>query len=297
MTKHSSIFVLLALLPACDQVLGLKERPPDAAIDAPEVTTCLTDPSYRSLGTIPESRYAAGTTPGTWLAARDECRALGAHLVVATQFDAEWNALSGVGRLANSHWVGVTNFAPSSGVLESVTGEPVGTRQPPWGIDQPDGRPGEECVAFESGTLSDVACDGPYVAACECELPVTCQTSVAPRSYEVIAAATTWDGAHAACEAIGLRLAVVTDSNELETIIGTFGGGSFWIDATDRAEEGRWRTRDGCRPYLRWGTMGPRAEPNGGASENCAAIIDASSMELIDANCDAAIYSTLCETL
>lgn len=297
MTNHSSILALVALLPACDQVLGLKERPPDAAIDAAEVTTCFTDPSYRALGTIPGSRYAAGTTPVTWLEARDECRALGAHLVVATQLDAEWLALSGGGRLANSHWIGVTNFSLASGVLESVTGEPVGTRQPPWATDQPDARSGEECVAFESGTLSDVKCDGPYVAACECELPVTCQTSVTPSSYQIIPAATSWDGAHAACEAIGYRLAVVTDSTEFETIRGTFGGGSFWIDATDRVEEGRWRTRDGCLPYQRWGAVGTRAEPNGGASENCAAIIDASSMELIDANCDAAIYSTLCETL
>lgn len=297
MTPRSWIFALGALIPACDRVLGLEERPADAAIDAPEVATCTTDSSYRSLGSIPESRYAVGTQPMTWLEARDECRALGAHLVVASHPDAEFTALAGVDRLANSHWIGVTHFSTDA-LFESVTGEPVGIKQPPWAAGQPDSMPGEECVALEAGTLRDVPCAGPYVAACECELPVTCQPSLTPSTYQLIPAATTWDGAHAACAAIGLRLAVFTDWEDFENILGAFGGGSLWVDATDRAEEGHWRTRDGCLPYLRWG-RGPalRAEPNGGASENCAAIVDSGAMELIDANCDAAIYSTLCETL
>lgn len=316
--RASAITCVLAALAGagCDVVFGFAD-PPDAgaggdaedaptdaadAIDAPlvqPIPSCWLDPNYRQLGTLPSARYRVGPTGQTWTAAQQACVADGAHLVVASESDSEWQALlDPTFQLPMAHWLGLTD-ALTEATWVADTGEPVRLGSgSTWGTLEPNnsGLAGEDCAAREGATITDLPCDYPRGVVCECERPVTCADGakglrpIVSTGGEVDVA-----GAHAVCAASGLRLAVLSSAAEQEEAIVVsrmYPGVVLWLDATDMIEEGNWRTSTGCRPYARWAywTQTTR-EPNGGAGENCAAIM---SGELVDYGCTSKA-AVLCE--
>lgn len=304
--RVSAITCVLAALAGtgCDVVFGFSEPgdagvggdvldPPTDAIDAPLVQptpACWLDPAYRQLGTLPSARYRVTPMSQVWAAAQQTCVVDGAHLVVASEPDSEWQALiDPASQLPVAHWLGLTDVN-TEGAWVAETGEPVRLGQgSTWGLLEPNnsGMLGEDCAAREGPTITDLPCDYERSVVCECELPVTCtdgERGLVPMA--MVNAEVGADGARAACEASGMRLAVLSTPAEQEQAIFLSRGNPgalLWVDASDTALEGDWLTRDGCRPYGRWAYyQGTAREPNGGAAENCAAMLGG---ELIDYGC------------
>jgi len=103
--------------------------------------------------------------------------------------------------------------------------------------------------------------------------------------------------AQANCLAIGASLALVTSAEKqaaVQDFIQSEGIGQrdgVWVDGSDAAEEGVWRTAAGdVMSYL--GFTG--VDPNGGTSENCMLFAGA---EVLDDGCDRDYKSvaSLCE--
>jgi len=102
--------------------------------------------------------------------------------------------------------------------------------------------------------------------------------------------------AQANCHAIGGRLALVSSAQKLDAIqafiLSKLGPKSdVWVDGSDAAIEGAWRTSTGdIIRYIGWTGV----EPNGGTSENC---ITLRGKEVKDEGCDRGnkVIAALCE--
>jgi len=112
--------------------------------------------------------------------------------------------------------------------------------------------------------------------------------------YQIIYNATGRDGASAGCQSLGGHLALISDAQEKAAIqgylasLGLTDTDKFYIDGSDAAEEGVWRTEAGdVMTYTGW-TSG---QPDGGTGQNC---IGVSVTRLFDARCTS-IQCAICE--
>jgi len=100
------------------------------------------------------------------------------------------------------------------------------------------------------------------------------------------------------CLAIGASLALVTSAEKhaaVKDFIQSEGirpWDGVWVDGSDAAKEGVWRTAAGdVMSYLGWNDV----EPNGGTTENCITLDGAG---MADFGCDtayASVLASLCE--
>lgn len=96
-----------------------------------------------------------------------------------------------------------------------------------------------------------------------------------------------WDDARAACVADGAHLAIAETAGEAS--LAAIGD---WLGISDVAVEGEWRTLDGAlATYLPWAA----GQPDGGATENCVRLDDATQTIEDRACADLRDYTCECE--
>jgi hypothetical protein len=92
------------------------------------------------------------------------------------------------------------------------------------------------------------------------------ERALAGRRYRVVPKVLTWRQALAACEALGGRLAIVTDAEQnafLTQLVRESGLDEAWLGATDEAAEGKWLWVDGSPlAYANWGPGQPNNKQN-----------------------------------
>ena len=97
--------------------------------------------------------------------------------------------------------------------------------------------------------------------------------------YKVFNKSVTWEKAKAYCENQGGYLATITSKKEHDYIVGLIEKSKsksfFWLGATDRAEEGKWKWITGEKwNYTNWGNGQP---DNYGSKENALQIVNSKS--------------------
>jgi len=83
----------------------------------------------------------------------------------------------------------------------------------------------------------------------------------------------------------------VTTTAKRDAIQAYLGGNDLWIDGSDAAQEGTWRTEDGQTVPIPFETIYTPSEPNGGTADNCLFM---DSDELGDFPCTATL-GYICE--
>ena len=147
----------------------------DAGCEYERRPVCECDPAYRppptplcrtaATGFVLESgrRLFPRTTPRTWQEAEDDCRSIGAHLVVVADAD-ENDEVDG--RFSDPIWIGYTDAA-SEGQFTWVTSSPSTFHR--WTSGTPTNDLADCAVLQSSGTWLDVPCGDSHAYACECD--------------------------------------------------------------------------------------------------------------------------------
>jgi hypothetical protein len=136
---------------------------------------CECDPDYRPpptplcrqiAGAMVHSgrQYFARMTPRTWKDAEDDCKSIGAHLMVIG--DTDENTALDVAFNGSAYWIGFTDAA-TEGQFQWVDGSPSLFHRFVTSVPANNGR---DCAALLDGGLwSDLLCDMTQPYACECD--------------------------------------------------------------------------------------------------------------------------------
>lgn len=108
--------------------------------------------------------YFSRTTPRTWQDAENDCKSIGAHLLVIG--DLHENALLDAAFNGIEHWIGYTD-AVTDGVFQWVNGSPSPFHRFTAGVPT---NVAEDCsVLLEGGAWDDQTCSKTFPYACECD--------------------------------------------------------------------------------------------------------------------------------
>jgi hypothetical protein len=108
-------------------------------------------------------RYFQRSMPRTWQDAEDDCKSIGAHLVVISDVD-ENAAMDGL--LFMPHWIGYTD-AMTESQFQWVDGSPSTYHR--FAGEVP-ANPDQDCAVLQDGgAWADQPCDATYRYACECD--------------------------------------------------------------------------------------------------------------------------------
>lgn len=143
---------------------GVCECEPDFI--APPVPACRAMPGGE---TVNGRLYFARSTAATWSAARADCRAMGADLIVPS--DQTENAIVAAPNqlhVKTDAWIGVSRTNSSGGAFTPVVGASPFTN---WTDEAPHDGAGRDCVALlvASGRWDNQACTTMHPYVCECD--------------------------------------------------------------------------------------------------------------------------------
>ncbi len=205
-----------------------------------------------------------------WTAAKTYCDSIGGHLVTITSKEEQEmvNTLLQKGG-CSAYWSGKTDES-SEGSWSWVTGEQMNYTN--WASGQPDNYNGIESYGqvYKNGTWNDAPNDvrvinesGDFGFICEYEQPVVTATATYNgHTYELYDIAyIDWQDAVNHCNSIGGYLVSITSAEEqkvVENLIQQGSCESYWIGATDEAEEGKWKWASGeTVNYTNWASGQP----------------------------------------
>jgi len=146
----------------------------DTACEDSKRVLCECDPAYRPPPTpacraLPGAttrsgrKYFKRTPARTWQEAEDDCKSIGAHLLVIGDTD-ENTELDGA--FSGASWIGYTD-AVTEGQFQWVDGSPSTFHS--FGATVPT-NDGQDCAALQDGgAWTDLACDTILAYACECD--------------------------------------------------------------------------------------------------------------------------------
>lgn len=231
--------------------------------------------------------YLFGTTNKTWTQSRTACQAIATGYDLATVSDSTENAYI-KGQLTADSWIGYSDATPGTWAWASGTSTYTN-----WRV-QPDGGTSQNCVAIDdaTGLWTDESCAGSRPFVCEVT-PLICATGTSLHNgncYKFDSTTRSWATARTTCQAIGTGYDLVTVNDATEnTWLVSQASGDFWAGATDSSTEGTWSWASGTSTFTNW-----RQGPDGGTSENCATLSDATG--LWDDNSCSSSYRYVCET-
>jgi hypothetical protein len=214
--------------------------------------------------------YKLISTAKTWANAKNDCLALGGHLVSITS-SGENNFVSTLAG-SNTIWIGFTDEA-SEGTFQWVTGEDVVYTN--WSTYEPNNCCGGEDYAemVDTGLWNDNG--GPrdpnltryYV----CEWEEHGGTMYNKHEYRLYTDEKTWANAKSDCLSRNGHLVSITSSGENDFVSNLAGSNTVWIGFTDEVSEGTWQWITGeSVVYTNWAAP----EPNDyGAGEDYGEMI------------------------
>jgi hypothetical protein len=189
--------------------------------------------------------YTRHDVPLSWEAARRDCQAAGGDLFAYSSYrELEIVGPALLGERASAFWIGLGRRAAAP--FAWVTAEPLPPPAPGWAPGEPRARPDEESCAFQSPAAAAPAAPGawPWTAArCDRPLPYVCER--APwtvraenrHGYKAFFRPLPWDGARAACAALGAHLVTIADAAEND-FMSAQAHAPLWMGAHDRVAEG-----------------------------------------------------------
>ncbi len=234
--------------------------------------------------------YCARYTPLSWDEARAKCREEGgslARLETAEEQDALRTKLATRNVVRGDFWIGLQRDEQDRWIW--LDGTPL--RAAFWSDGEPNNwGGGEPCaqVYAASGRWNDLSCDGrlPFL----CSLPRKSEPAsggfqpfrcpgklIQGRSgaYCYHDTPATWDEARQACGQAGGDLAMFPDERDYEALIGgesaSLRVARFWIDLSDRAQEGAWVWGDGTPATS--ADWHPGEPNNAGNQEHCGELL------------------------
>ncbi|KAK3106670.1 hypothetical protein FSP39_024902 [Pinctada imbricata] len=241
------------------------------------------------------SCYQYITTSTTWSSANQMCQqsSLSATLAVINDVYEDAYIQSLVGCPTCSYWIGLGD-QQTSGTYSWVKNWPVYFTN--WGAGEPTRAAGEGCVAITNNVWNDTDCNSNMGFVCEINTVNPPPTTPPPLGHCADSTQTirgdycyyfsryktsTWPGANYICQKLGMNLASIHDSGELNFVWNTFmnmvpmanesakgSPAGVWIGMTKGLSDGfAWSDKTAVN-YLNWNTGEP-SDPLGASNEEC----------------------------